>query len=177
MDIGQAISSFINGLMSVLKDTAADPVLYSIVFFIYAVLAAIALPIPVEFGLLLSPRTPFLWLALVLGLGKAMGSILVYYLGLEVGDKVRRWSDRWGWFRWLFNRSEWLVAKLHYLGLYLILSIPLMTDTVPLYIFSVLNEKGVFKVQYFALVNLLAGFTRASILYALLYLFGLNLFG
>ena len=51
-----------------------------------------------------------------------------------------------------------------------------MSDTIPLYIFSMLNENGVFQVKWFALVNLFAGFTRAMVLFLLLSLFGINLF-
>ncbi len=170
------ISSALNGMMQYLAQTAADPFLYSIVLFLYAIVAAIFLPIPVEFGLLLSPHTPVIWLALLLGLGKMVGSFLVFYLGLGIGDKIRLWSERWTWFQWLVRNSEYLVAKLSYLGLYFILSVPLMPDTVPLYIFSILNENGVFSVQMFGLVNLCAGFTRASILFISLSLFGVNLF-
>ncbi len=176
VEIGQSLTSFFNGMMSFLVQTSSDPILYSFVLFIYAILAAVILPIPVEVGLLLSPNTPFLWLAFVLGLGKMVGSILVFYFGLGVGDKIKIWSGRWNWFRWLVTKSEWIVDKLHYVGLYLILSLPLMSDTIPLYIFSMLNENGIFKVKWFALVNLCAGFTRATVLFALLSLFGINLF-
>jgi membrane protein YqaA with SNARE-associated domain len=176
LDIGQALDSFVNGMMQFLAQTANDPVMYSIVFFVYAVLAAIILPIPVEVGLLLSPHTPIIWLVILLGLGKMLGSVLVFYLGLGVGEKVRGWSVRWAWFDWFLKRCEWLVSRLHYMGLYILLSIPLMSDTVPLYIFSILNDEGVFNVQFFALTNLLAGFSRAMILFLLLHLFGVDLF-
>lgn len=176
MDISQAISSFLNGMMSFLAQTAADPIAYSVVLFFYAIMAAVILPIPVEVGLLLSPDTPVIWLAVVLGLGKMVGSVLVFYLGLGIGDKIEKWSAKWPGFGLLVSKSEWLVGKLHYLGLYLILSVPLMSDTVPLYIFSILNKDGVFSVQMFAFTNLCAGITRASVLFILLSFFGVNLF-
>lgn len=176
MEVGQAISSLLHGMTEFLVQTSADPVAYSIVLFIYAILAAVALPIPVEIGLLLSPSTPGLWLAFVLGLGKAVGSVLVFYLGLGAGNKVQSWSQRWRWFGWMVAKSEWIVDKLHYVGLFLILATPLMSDTIPLYIFSMLNSNGGLQVKWFALVNLCAGFTRAVILFTLLYMFGINLF-
>ena len=172
----QTISSFLDGMMSFLAQTAADPIAYSVVLFFYAILAAIVLPIPVEVGLLLSPHTPVILLVVILGLGKMVGSILVFYLGLGIGDKIEAWTARWPGFGLLVTKSEWLVKKLNYLGLYIILSVPLMTDTVPLYIFSILNKNGVFSVQMFAFVNLCAGITRGSILLILLSLFGVNLF-
>jgi membrane protein YqaA with SNARE-associated domain len=176
VDLGQVFSSLLGNMMEFLTQTAHDPVTYSIVFFIYTVLATIILPLPVEVGLLLSPVTPFLWLALILGLGKMVGSALVFYLGLGIGGKMRSRTDRPGPFKWLMEKSELVVDKLHYLGLYLILAIPIMPDTIPLYIFSVLNEHGVFRVEWFALINFLAGITRATILFSLLYLFGVDLF-
>jgi len=50
-----------------------------------------------------------------------------------------------------------------------------MTDTVPLYIFSILNKQGVFTVHMFAFANLCAGITRASISLILLSFFGVDL--
>ena len=67
------------------------------------------------------------------------------------------------------------VAKTRYFGLYLILSIPLMVDTVPIYIFAVFNQKGVMNLQHFALTNFLAGITRAAIVYWAAYQFGIQL--
>lgn len=176
MDI-KITATVLQDLMNFLKETAADPVLYSILFFFYAVASAVFLPIPVEVGLLLSPATPYIWLAIVLGLGKAVGSVLVFEFGLKMGDTVRRWSTRFRVIDWIVKGMGWIVAKFRYLGLYLLLSIPLMTDTVPLYLFSLFNEKGELRLRYFALVNFLAGITRAAILYLLLTYFNINLFG
>jgi membrane protein YqaA with SNARE-associated domain len=167
---------YLNGLMDFLVQTANDPITYSIVFFLYTILATVILPIPVEVGLLLSPNTSYLWLALIFGLGKMLGSVVVFYLGLGLGDRVRTWMESWQLTKWLIHGSEVVIDKLHYAGLYLILSIPIMPDTVPLYIFSVLNEHEVFKVEYFAVINLMAGVTRAFVLFSLMYLFGVNLF-
>ncbi len=58
MDIWQTIISFLDLLGSILGQYASDPLLYSIAFFIYTFLATIILPLPVEIGLLLSPRHP-----------------------------------------------------------------------------------------------------------------------
>ena len=104
-------------MMRFLAQTAADPIAYSVVLFFYAIMAAVFLPIPVEVGLMLSPHTPVILLAAILGLGKMVGSVLVFYLGLGIGSRVEGWSARWPGFGWLVARSEWLVKKLHYLGL------------------------------------------------------------
>jgi len=159
-----------------LEQFSADPVAYAILFYIYCIAAAIILPIPVEIGLFLSPGTPFFIKALILGAGKATGSVLVFYIGGKVEETVRGWQ-RWGWFSWLVDKSEWLVEKAGYVGLYILLSIPLMVDTIPVYLFSVFNREGeVFELKYFALVNFLGGITRAIIVYLVFELFGIHLF-
>jgi hypothetical protein len=164
-------------LIDFLEQFSADPIAYAVLFYIYCVAAAIILPIPVEVGLILNPGTPFFIKAFILGAGKATGSVLVFYVGNRVEETVRSWQ-RWGWFSWLVEKSEWLVEKAGYVGLYIILSIPGMVDTIPIYIFSVFNREGkVLEMKYFALVNFLGGVTRAFILLILLEVFGIHLFG
>jgi hypothetical protein len=167
---------FIQQLIDFLTQLANNPVSYSIIFYIYCILAAIVLPIPVELGLFLGPSVPFILKALILGAGKATGSILVFYIGIKVEGPVRWWSQKFKWVAWLVAKMEILVAKLRYVGLYIILSIPLMVDTIPIYLWSIFNKEGkAMSVGKFALTNLLAGFTRAIIVYAVFLLFGIQL--
>lgn len=175
MDLISGITSFVEGLVHFLEASASDPLTFSVIFLIYAILAAIVLPFPVEIGLFFSPATPVLVKILIMGLGKMIGSILVFYIGLTVGDRIRMWSSRFRLFNWFVNKCEWLVSKFHYFGLYIILSIPIMTDTVPLYLFSVFNEKGVLKMKWFALVSFLGGITRGAIVFAVFSLLGVKL--
>ncbi|MDW5563784.1 MAG: hypothetical protein SA339_11205 [Methanomassiliicoccus sp.] len=161
--------------MHLLEVSSNDPLSFSVIFFVYTILAAVFLPIPVEVGLFFSPATP-VWIKIVLmGLGKMFGSILVFSIGLKVGDGVRAWSSKWNWFTSLVRGCEWMVRKFHYLGLYLILSIPLMTDTVPLYIFSVFNEQQVLGLRWFALTSLLAGISRGLIVFIAFEAMGIRL--
>lgn len=170
MDVFQALMDF-------LSQHSASPVTYITVFFIYGVLAAIILPIPVELGLIWNPSTPYAIKALVLGAGKAVGSVFVFYLGSKVEDNIRNWQ-RWGWFNWLVEKSTYLVAKTRYLGLYVLLSIPGMVDTIPVYLFSLFNREGqILELRWFVLVNFLGGVTRAALLYLLFYYLGIDLFG
>jgi hypothetical protein len=97
--------------MNFLNQYSADPIAYSVVFFIFAVLATIILPIPVEIGLILNPGTPFIFKALILGAGKAVGSILVFYVGFKVEGGVRRWSERWWFAKWFVEKCTWFVEK------------------------------------------------------------------
>ena len=167
----------VEDFMSVLTGVADDPVLYSVVFFGYAVLAAIILPIPVEFGLILSPHTPWYVLAIVLGAGKAVGSVLVFKIGMEIEGPVRRWSKRIKWFGKFIELCERFVARYGYYALYVLLSIPFMSDTAILYIFSITNKDGeAMQMKWFVVVNFLAGVTRAIFLVTLLYIFNINLF-
>lgn len=166
----------ISELMNFLTQISANPLEYSIVLYVYSILAAIILPIPVEFGLFLSASVSIVIKALILGAGKATGSILVFYLGVKVEGPVHSLSRRFRWFKWLVDKMEWLVNKLSYVGLYIILSIPLMVDTVPVYLFSIFNHEGKsLQLRYFALANFLAGFTRAMIVFAVFEIMGIKL--
>jgi hypothetical protein len=66
----------------------------------------------------------------------------------------------------LVSFCKWLVDKLGYIGLYLILSVPVMVDTVPVYLFSIIKKERTDRdLRNFALTNLMAGVTRAAIVY------------
>lgn len=85
---------------------------------------------------------------------------------------------RWGWLRWLARKSEGFVRRYGVLAMYAIMSIPGMVDTVPLYVFAILNKEGtLITLRDFALANLLAGVNRAFLIFAILELFGIRLFG
>lgn len=170
-----ALSSFLDDMMHFLEASASDPLSFSVIFLIYTVLAAVFLPIPVEVGLFFSPATPVALKILVMGIGKMLGSMLVFSIGLKLGDEIKGWSASWKWFNGLVKGCEWMVNKFHYVGLYLILSVPLMTDTVPLYIFSVFNKTGALSFKWFALVSLLAGITRGLIVFLVFDALGIKL--
>jgi len=61
--------------------------------------------------------------------------------------------------------------------MYIIMSIPGMIDTVPLYVFSIVNkERTLISLRDFALANFLAGINRAFIIFALLEILGIRFF-
>jgi hypothetical protein len=166
----------IQGLWDFLNSVQNDVFVYSAFLFLYSIAAAIILPIPVEAALFISPATPFILKALLLGAGKAVGSVAIFYIGFELEGPVRRWSERFKFFKRFVDFCEWFVAKLGYLGLFILLSIPLMSDTVVLYVFSLFNKEGrVLQLKWFALVNLLAGITRAMAVYAIVTWLGWNI--
>lgn len=170
MDLGASLTSFI-------EQVQGDPLVYSVVFFIYIIAATLFLPIPVELLLFLSPATPFVFKAILLGVGKAVGSIIVFYIGMNVERPINTLTKKWGFFRMVVNFSKWLVEKLGYLGLYLILSVPIMVDTVPVYLFSIFRKDRCDRdLKLFALTNLAAGITRAGIVYFVVTELGWNIF-
>jgi hypothetical protein len=166
---------YIEALLQFLEGLSHDPFLYTIVFFLYSVAATTFLPIPVEIGLFFSPETPFVVKALTLGAGKAVGSVLVFTLGGKVSGGVYNLFSRVWLLRGLMTGMRWFVLKTRYFGLYVILSIPLMVDTVPVYLFSLFNQKGEMEIRYFALTNFLAGITRAVIVYGFFIYLGIKL--
>jgi membrane protein YqaA with SNARE-associated domain len=165
----------IEDLMQVLYDVSSNPILYSIIFFIYCLLAAIILPLPVEIGLFVGDVHPVIKI-LILGAGKAVGSFFVFFIGIKVDERVKKSTKKYKRYGKFVEKMENFVGKFGYYALYIILSIPLMVDTVPLYLFSIYNknEEGMNQMG-FVLVNFIAGCTRAIIIYAVLYGFGLKL--
>lgn len=168
---------FVEGLTAFLEQVQGDPLTYSIVFFIYIIAASIILPIPVELLLFVSPATPFILKAVIMGVGKAVGSVVVFYIGLNVEKPIIGLTEKWGFFRMVVSTCKWLVDKLGYIGLYLILSVPIMVDTVPLYLFSIFRKERTDRdLRLFALTNLAAGITRAAIVYFVVTELGWDIF-
>jgi len=168
--------TFIDDMMVFLSSVSGNPLVYSIVFFTYAVLAAIILPIPVEFGLFMSPSINPALKAIILGAGKCVGSLLVFYIGVKVEDDIRKWSEIFPWYKNFVDKMGIFVAKYGYYALFIMLSIPLMLDTVPLYLFTLFNKDGKgMERNKFAIVNFFAGIIRASIVLIAYHYVGIQL--
>jgi membrane protein YqaA with SNARE-associated domain len=166
------------GLAQWLMDLVKDPVAYLTFVFIFATLAAIILPLPVELVLvgfifyLVDPGSDFLGLgiagafiliAIVMGIGKALGSWVVFVIGVKAEKLINKYMS-WGWFQRLLRRVERFCVRYGYFAMFLVMCIPLMTDTVPLYIFSILNKDGeVFDRNWFVLTNFWAGISRTLV--------------
>lgn len=147
-----------------LESHQADPTTFLVTLFLFSILSAVVLPIPIESALVFTPSSvPIIVAALVLGLGKGVGAMAVFVIGAKVEKAILSFK-RWGWFRWLLNKSEVFVRRFGYVALYLIMSVPFMSDTIPLYVFSLLNKEGkLMKLHWFALVNVAAGTTRGLV--------------
>lgn len=215
------LSGLMQQLMDFLNANQTDPLTYVLILFLFSVAAAVFLPLPVEIGLIWNPSVFFPIKAVVLGLGKGAGAIVVFSLIARLESalarlgrrgplkrlrrilgaasarlgidrwrvyrrltrmrqpKVRETSvPKWGWMRWLSRKSEVFVRKYGIFAMYTIMSVPGMVDTIPLYLFSILNREGkLMTLRDFALANFLAGINRAFLIYAILEVLGIRLFG
>lgn len=224
------LMEYLDQLMDYLMGNQSDTGTYLLVFFLLCVAAAVFLPIPIEIGLIWNPSLFFPVKALVMGLGKGVGAVAVFYIGAEIDKLARLLSGRrlgkWWLYKafpflnrcelatkrsergallarmicsttaalkaverkfarppktaergWLSRKSERFVRKYGVVAMYVIMSIPGMVDTVPLYLFSILNEEGtLISLRDFTLANFLAGINRAFIIFAILELLGIRLF-
>lgn len=150
-------------LIGFLQSLAEDPWAYGTVFLLYTIATTVILPIPEEIGLL-NPYIPWYWLVLVLGIGKTIGAALVYPLGGRIEKEVRAWTARWPWLARWYDWVEKGVGRYGYWALFGLLAVPFMTDTAPVYAFTILNpqddDKRRLRFVPFLIVNLAAGLTR-----------------
>lgn len=162
------IQSFINALQAAYN----DPFVYVLIVFAYAVAVAVVLPVPIEVALifpLLDGRWGYLaGITLALAAGKTFGAWLIFILGVKVEGTVRFWSKRFRIADIAVQKAEAFVRKTGYTGLYILLSIPLMSDTIPLYIYSIFNEEGqALRRDMYLIANFLAALNRVAILVVL----------
>jgi membrane protein YqaA with SNARE-associated domain len=167
------------GVESFLLDAIRNPAVFLPLLFAFSVATALILPLPIEIALLPFITDPPMYgvAVLVMGSGKAAGSWLVFILGLEVENTIRNWSRRFRFVRVFVGLCTRFVARTQYLGLFALLATPFMSDTVPLYAYSVFNHQGsLLEMRYFVFTNFLAGVDRGIILFVILLALGINLF-
>jgi membrane protein YqaA with SNARE-associated domain len=169
-------------MIATIQDSLFNPAVYLALLFFYSFLVAIILPLPIEIALfwplLSGDMVYFAAATIVMAFGKTVGAWAVFYVGLKIEDDIRIWSQR---IRLVETFVEWctkFVKKTNYIGLFILLSIPLMSDTIPLYLYSLFNEEGkVLDLRKFAIVNFFAAIMRALILLSIWVLFKISLFG
>jgi hypothetical protein len=159
-------------LVQILLDSYNTPWIYMLLAFGYAILVAIVLPIPIEIALVKPLGDQnfgfLLGTAFAIAAGKTVGAYLIFIFGLNVEGSIKKWSARWRFAAWFVAKAEKLVRKTGYAGLYLLLSIPLMSDTIPIYVYSVFNEEGkALERNMFLIANFLAALNRVAILGAI----------
>ncbi len=108
---------------------------------------------------------------MLLAFGYAILAAIVLPIPIEIAlieGSIKKWSARWRVAAWIVAKAEKLVQKTGYAGLYLLLSIPLMSDTIPIYVYSVFNAEGkALERNMFLLANFLAALNRVALLGAI----------
>ena len=155
-------------LINILTQSFQDPLFYSIIFFIYSILAAVILPIPVEIGLFNPYINPILLIG-ILALGKGVGAWIVFLIGTNLRALLKKLNSSTPLLKKILYYCEQFVKKYGHIGLFIIMSIPLMIDSVSLYLFSLLNPKEESGKQAlaknkFILINIGAGVVRGTII-------------
>jgi membrane protein YqaA with SNARE-associated domain len=165
--------------IDILLGITGNPVLYSLLFLVYVILAVIILPIPVEIGLF-NPLVNPLLLIMILAIGKGVGSLIVFEIGLKVRQIFEKWTSGTPLTKKILLYCERFVKKYGYVGLFIIMSTPLMIDSLSLYLFSLLNstkdggDRALTR-GYFVLINVIAGAVRGSIILLVAYGLGYRL--
>lgn len=135
---------------------------YLLGLFLYSIAAAVVLPIPVEPLLGLFSAIDTSVKAVVLGLGKAVGAIFVFFVGTKVNPWLERWMTRQPWAGRILGLLEIFVRKTGWVGLTVLLALPFMSDTAVNYFFSLLNEKGqAIGRLFFVIANFIGGVARS----------------
>ncbi len=154
-----------------------DPLLYFVLTFVFGLAVAVILPIPLELALL-PPLLGHRWgylpgIALATAAGKTMGAWMVFLLGMDLEHCIRAWSRRLPLADWFVRKTDAFIRRTGCVGLYAILSVPLMAYKIPLYLYAIFNEGGkALERRMFVVSNFLAAINRVAI-FALLFLIGL----
>jgi uncharacterized membrane protein YdjX (TVP38/TMEM64 family) len=115
----------------------------------------------VELLLPLHPEIDLGAKAVVLGGGKAVGAIAVFYVGHTVNPIIERWMSRHPFGARILKILETFVRKTGWVGLTILLAIPFMSDTTVNYFYSLLNEEGhAIGRGPFVVANLIGGIVR-----------------
>lgn len=165
-------------LISPLLTTLQNPHWFLLLLFLYSLLVAVVLPTPVEVALVPLLTQPALWLlaAVTIGAGKAVGAGLVFLLGREAEPAVEQAAGKLSLTKRFRELCIRFVAKTKYVGLYALLTLPFMSDTVPVYVYSLFNHHGqLLSLPQFLFANFLAGMNRALIVLIVLATLGITL--
>ena len=107
------------------------------------------------------------------------GAFIVFEIGAKLRQKIKKWSTGTMLTKKIVGLCERFVKNYGYIGLFIIMSIPLMIDSVSLYLFSLLNpqedKKTALRKSKFILINILAGAVRGCIILIVAHFAGLRL--
>ena len=176
---GDSVADIWTDFINLLLGAYVNPYVFLPMVFLYAIAIAVVLPIPIELSLV-APILNQDWgylaeIAVALAAGKTVGAWLIFLFGVKVENNIRWWSEKWPFAKWFVEKAELFVQKTGYLGLYLLLSIPLMSDTIPIYLYSLFNKEGkALERNLFLGANFFAAINRVAIL-AGLFVIGVDL--
>ncbi len=122
--------------------------------FFYSLATSIFLPTPFE--VLLGNAVDNLgvfWTVLVAALAKTGGSWVVLMMGAKANAGLQQILERYDTMNRIFDALERFAQKFGYSAVFILFSIPFMSDTAPLFILSVLNmRKSLFLAVTFAAI-------------------------
>jgi len=149
-----------------------NPVVFFLLVFGFSIAVALVLPVPIEVALVFALGSGNLALftaaLFAVALGKAAGAALVFVLGLRVDKAMHKWSQRSKIFARILSTLERFVRYTGTFGLFVLLSIPFMSDTAVLYLYALFNEEGkALERSRFVLSNFLAGVSRTALFFVL----------
>jgi hypothetical protein len=151
----------------VITDSSSNPFLFGFFFFLYVILNTIALPLPVELGLFNPYIHPVILIG-ILALGRGAGAVFIFEIGGLIRTKASTWTLNVYRLRKIINRLERFIQRYGYYALFLLMSIPLMLDSVILYMFSLLNARNKTKAaltrRWFIGVTIGASILRGTII-------------
>jgi hypothetical protein len=124
----------------VIIDGSSNPFLFGSFFFLYVILNTMALPFPVELGLFNPYIHPGILIG-ILALGRGVGALIIFELGGFIRTKASTWTLNVYRLRNIIQSIERFIQRYGYYALFLLMSIPLMLDSVVLYMFSLLNTR------------------------------------
>ncbi|MFQ5552351.1 MAG: hypothetical protein ACE5EW_01270 [Thermoplasmata archaeon] len=131
-----------------------------------------------EFALFIRPAilNEFV-IAGVIGLAKMVGAGLIFLLGLKVEGPIRYYSARYPALGQGVGYVTRFVRVTKWIGLFVLLAIPFLPDTLPIYLYSLFNKQGqLIPAWIFLLVNLVAGTVRALLFFVFVQFLGQPLF-
>lgn len=93
-------------------------------------------------------------------------------------DNIRHWSEKFRIVDRVVNACIKFVARTGYIGLFLILAVPGMADTIPIYVYSLFNKEGkLMHMGSYVLANFCGAIVRSFILFILYEVVGIAFFG
>ena len=97
----------------------------------------------------------------------------------KVRRRIQKWSTGTPLTRKIIKSCEQFVKNYGYIGLFVIMSTPLMVDSISLYLFSLLNpredKKAALRKSKFVTINIVAGLIRGIIILLVAHYIGIKL--